>query len=256
LTALPHSKQWGRVGPRLARWIVDAYPTIVWVVAVATVVRRRRGLTPQFIARLRELVRPREREFFDLFERAGANVECTAGLLTEMLHGDSMQTVLARDILSCEQEGDQITAEIIGALNRSAVTPLDREDIHSLAVALDDIVDYIDEVADYMLIYRITTPTDKAVRLADVLRDASHEVADAMSRLRGFNDVSRCTTAIERLESEADEIAREAFASLFKGGGDVMTVIRWRDIYKRLEGAIDATERAGNIVSGLALKNA
>ena len=206
--------------------------------------------------RLSSIVAPRDREFFDLFEEAGGNILRAADLLDRMLGGyPDRGADLARDILICEQEGDRITHDIIRRLNETFVTPIDREDIYELASALDDIVDYTEEVADYLGLYKIEAPMEQAQRLAHVLLQASRQIAEAMPRLRGFKDMSHYTVEINRLENDGDRITREAIASLFDNGIDPMVVIRWKDIYERLEQAIDSTERVANILEGIVIKN-
>jgi predicted phosphate transport protein (TIGR00153 family) len=206
--------------------------------------------------RLSSIIAPRDREFFDLFEEAGGNIARAADLLDRMLRafpdkGDD----LARDILICEQDGDRITHDIIRRLNETFVTPIDREDIYELAAALDDIVDYTEEVADYLILYKIEAPMEQAQRLAHVLLQCARQIAEAMPRMRGFKDLSHYTVEINRLENDGDRIVREAIASLFDNGIDPMVVIRWKDIYERLEAAIDATERVANILEGIVIKN-
>jgi uncharacterized protein len=198
---------------------------------------------------------PRDREFFDLFEEAGGNILRAAKLLEEMLREYPEQSDLARDILICEQEGDRITHDIIRRLNETFVTPIDREDIYALASALDDIVDFTEEVADYLGLYQIEAPMEQAQRLAEVLHQSARQVSEALTRLRGFKDISHYTVEINRLENDGDRITREAMASLFDNGIDPMVVIRWKDIYERLENAIDATEHVANIIEGIVIKN-
>jgi predicted phosphate transport protein (TIGR00153 family) len=205
--------------------------------------------------RLSRVIAPRDREFFDLFEEAGGNILRAAALLEEMLRDFPERNQLARDILICEQEGDRITHDIIRRLNQTFVTPLDREDIHELAAALDDVVDYTEEVADYLGLYKIEAPMAQAQELAKVLHHAARQIAEAMPRLRGFKDLSHYTVEINRLENEGDRITREAIASLFDNGIDPMVVIRWKDIFERLEEAIDATETVANILEGVVIKN-
>jgi hypothetical protein len=205
--------------------------------------------------RLSQLLVSKDRQFFDLFEEAASNILRAADLLDQMLRGYPENAALARDILICEQEGDRITHDIIRRLNEMFVTPIDREDIYGLASALDDVVDYTEEVADYLGLYKIEAPMDQAIWLARVLRDASSQIAEAIPHLRGFHDISRYTVEVNRLENEGDRITREAVASLFDGGIDPMVVIRWKDIFERLEAAIDAAERAANIIEGIVIKN-
>src|SRR5690242_12084929 len=207
------------------------------------------------MARLSAIFAPKEREFFDLFEEAGANIQRAAELLERMLDTWPDHAELARDVLVCEQEGDRITHDIIQRLNQMFVTPIDREDIYALASALDDIIDFIEEVADFLGLYRIEAPMEQAQRMARVLHEACRQISGAMPRLRTFRDIRHYTVEINRLENEGDRIVREALASLFERGIDPMMVIRWKDIFERLEDAIDATERAANILEGIVIKN-
>src|SRR6476646_3385864 len=146
------------------------------------------------MARLSNVFAPKDRRFFDLFPE----------------HAD-----LARSILLCEQEGDRITYDIVQRLNATFVTPIDREDILALASGLDDIVDLPEEVADYLGLYRIEAPMEKAQRLAQILMEAGRLISEATPRLRGFKDVSHFTSEIHRLETQGDRVTREAVASLF-----------------------------------------
>jgi uncharacterized protein len=205
--------------------------------------------------RLSSVLAPGDREFFDLFEEAGGNILRAAGLLESMLVTFPERNELARDILICEQDGDRITHDIIQRLNQTFVTPIDREDIYALASALDDVVDYTEEVADYLGLYKIEAPMSQAQDLAHVLHAAARQISEAMPRLRGFKDISHYTVEINRLENDGDRITREAIASLFDNGIDPMVVIRWKDIFERLEEAIDATEHVANILEGIVIKN-
>jgi uncharacterized protein len=207
------------------------------------------------MVRLSQLFAPKEREFFDLFEEAGANIVRAAELLERMLDQWPDHGELARDVVVCEQEGDRITHDIIQRLNATFVTPFDREDIIALASSLDDIVDFIEEIADFLGLYRIEAPMDQAVRLARVLHQAVRQINEAVPRLRTLKDIRHYTVEVNRLENEGDRIHREAVASLFDHGIDPMMVIRWKDIFERLEDAIDATERVANILEGITIKN-
>src|SRR5437764_4372609 len=205
--------------------------------------------------RIAQVCAPRDRVYFELFEEAGQNILTAADLLDRMLVSFPDSKDLAREILDCEHEGDRIVHDIISRLNHTFVTPIDREDILALASALDDIVDYTEEVADYLGLYKIEAPMDQAIKLAHVLRAAAKQIAEAIPRLRDFRDISHYTVEINRLENEGDRITREAVAALFDGGIDPMVVIRWKDVYERLEAAIDATERVANIMEGIVIKN-
>ena len=207
------------------------------------------------MSRLSQVFVPKDREFFDLFEQAVTNIVRAAELLDQMLRAYPERAELARDILVCEHEGDRITHDIIHRLNETFVTPIDREDIYELASALDDVVDFTEEVADYLGLYKVEAPMEQGQRLAQILLQASRQVAEAMPRMRSFKDISHYTIEIHRLENDGDRVTREAIASLFDNGIDPMMVIRWKDIFERLEAAIDATERIANILEGIVIKN-
>jgi predicted phosphate transport protein (TIGR00153 family) len=207
------------------------------------------------MVQLSKLFAPKEREFFDLFEEAGANIVRASGLLERMLDEWPDHGELARDLIVCEQEGDRITHDIIRRLNQTFVTPIDREDIYALASGLDDIVDWIEEVADFFGLYRIEAPMSQAQQQSRILNQACQQVAQAIPRLRAFEDMHHFTVEINRYENEGDRVVREALASLFEAGIDPMLVIRWKDIFERLEDAIDATERVAHILEGITIKN-
>src|SRR5881227_1125604 len=133
---------------------------------------------------LSQLLVSRDRQYFDLFEEAAGNIVRAADLLDQMLRSYPERADLARDILICEQEGDRITHDIIRRLNETFVTPIDREDIYALASALDDVVDYIEEVADFLGLYKIEAPMDQAQAMSRVLLDSSRQVEQAMPRMR------------------------------------------------------------------------
>ena len=207
------------------------------------------------MARLSQVFAPRDREFFDLFEEASANILRGADLLDRMLRNYPETKELAREILLCEQDGDRITHDIVQRLNQTFVTPIDREDILELASTLDDIIDLTEEVADYLGLYKVEAPMEQAQRLAHILMQACRQIAEAMPRMRDFKDISHYTVEIHRLENDGDRVVREAIASLFDTGIDPMVVIRWKDLFERLEEAIDATERVANTLQGIVIKN-
>jgi predicted phosphate transport protein (TIGR00153 family) len=207
------------------------------------------------VSRLSQVFLPKDREFFDLFEEAAVNLVRGADLLDQMLRSYPERADLSRDILICEQEGDRITHDLIRRLNNTFVTPIDREDIILLASALDDIADLTEEVADYLGLYKIEAPMDQAQRLAHILLQATRQIAEAMPRMRDFRDITHFTVEINRLENDGDRIVREAIASLFEGGIDPMVVIRWKDLFERLEEAVDACETVANVLEGIVIKN-
>jgi uncharacterized protein len=198
---------------------------------------------------------PRDRVFFDLFIEAGQNSLRAARLLDQMMADWPDDGGLSRDVLKAEQEGDRITHDIVQRLNTTFVTPIDREDIYGLATQMDDIVDFTEEAADFLGLYKIEAPMEQASALTAILVKACEQLAEALEHLRDFKDLDRYWIEIHRLENEGDRVSRDAVASLFSDGIDPMVVIRWKDIFAVLEEAIDATETAAQILEGIVIKN-
>ena len=198
---------------------------------------------------------PRDRTFFDLFIEAGQNSVRAAKLLDEMMNTWPDSGGLSREIVIAEQEGDKITHNIVQRLNSTFVTPIDREDIYNLATQMDDIVDYAEEAADYLGLYKIEAPMAQAQALTKVLVASCEQLAMGLENLPSFKDLDKYWIEIHRLENDGDRIYRDAVASLFADRIDPMVVIRWRDIFLRLERAIDATETSASILEGIVIKN-
>lgn len=198
---------------------------------------------------------PRDSTFFDLFTQAGKNSLRAAVMLDEMMGSWPDDNDLTREILLSEQEGDRITHDIIRRLNSTFVTPIDREDIYGLATKLDDVVDYIEEVSDFLGLYKIEAPMSQAQELTRILVASCEQLAAGLENLPSFTDLDKYWIEIHRLENEGDRVSRDAVASLFSNGIDPMVVIRWKDIFAVLEKAIDATETAAHILEGIVIKN-
>ena len=198
---------------------------------------------------------PRDRTFFDLFIQAGQNSLRAARLLDDMMHSWPESGGLSRQIVEAEAEGDKITHDIIQRLNSTFVTPIDREDIYGLATQMDDIVDYTEEAADFLGLYKIEAPMEQAQALTKVLVASCEQLAMGLECLPQFKDLDKYWIEIHRLENDGDRISRDAVASLFSNGIDPMMVIRWKDMFAVLEEAIDATETAAQIIEGIVIKN-
>ncbi len=198
---------------------------------------------------------PRDQTFFDLFIEAGQNAVRAAKLLDEMMNKWPESEGLSREILLAEQEGDRITHDIVKRLNSTFVTPIDREDIYGLATQMDDIVDFTEEAADFLGLYKIEAPMEQATALTKVLVAACEQLAAGLEHLPEFKDLDKYWIEIHRLENDGDRISRDAVASLFSNGIDPMMVIRWKDMFAVLENAIDATETAAQILEGIVIKN-
>ncbi|HVC06739.1 MAG TPA: DUF47 family protein [Solirubrobacterales bacterium] len=198
---------------------------------------------------------PRDHSFFDLFVEAGQNTVTASRLLDQMMNSWPDDSGLGQEILKAEQEGDRITHDIVQRLNSTFVTPIEREDIYGLATRMDDIVDYTEEAADFLGLYKIEAPMSQAQALTAVLVAACEQLAEGLEHLREFKGLDRYWIEIHRLENEGDRISRDAVASLFSNGIDPMVVIRWKDMFAVLESAIDATETAAQIIEGIVIKN-
>ncbi|HWC45514.1 MAG TPA: DUF47 family protein [Casimicrobiaceae bacterium] len=197
---------------------------------------------------------PQKREFFVLFSKASANAWAIAGALVELLERWPDKEKL-RDIRELEHEGDRLTHEVINLLNRTFVTPLDRDDMYRLASVIDDVCDHIDEAADNIDAYEVTEVPEKARMQAEVIYRAAGRLHEAVELLEGFKDSARQLNALRELEDEGDRILREAIADLFRSGVDALTIIRWKDIHEQLEEAVDACENAADVLEAILVKN-
>jgi uncharacterized protein Yka (UPF0111/DUF47 family) len=197
-------------------------------------------------------------ELLTLFEESGRNVQRSAMLLRDLLSDYPEQAGLARDIVLCEQEGDRIVHDILHRLAERGGrrAHLDPNDVHALAGALDDIVDFAEEAADQLALYAVEATMEQAQQISEVLVLASEQVARSLRGLRNGLDLGPQLVEIHRLENEADRIQRAAIANLFVAGIDPMIVIRWKDIFDTLESAVDACETVANVLEGMVLKRA
>jgi uncharacterized protein Yka (UPF0111/DUF47 family) len=195
-------------------------------------------------------------ELLELLEEAGQNVQRAGLLLRDFIRELPEGSERARELFLCEQQGDRITHDIIHRLNGGGRgrAPFDAGDGHALATALDDIVDYAEQTADWLVLYRIEAPMEQAVGLADVLVGTGEQVATALRSLRTRADFGTNLVEIHRLENEGDRLYRDAVASLFAGGIDPMVVIRWKDIFESLEASVDACEHVAHVLEGISLK--
>jgi uncharacterized protein len=198
---------------------------------------------------------PQKREFFDLFNEAALNAREISRLLVDLLEGwpDSRQLLL--DIRAAEHEGDRLTHEVIDLLNRTFVTPFDRDDMYRLATVVDDICDHVDEAADDIDAYEVTEVPPRAVEQGEVIYRAASRLCEAMELLEGFGDAQKHLFALRELEDEGDRLSREAVADLFRSGRDPLTIIRWKDIHEQLEEATDACENAADVLEAILVKN-
>jgi len=202
---------------------------------------------------------PREEKFFELFIESAQNMVKASHVLREMVNSWEFIDGRVAEITELEHQGDTITHQIMAQLNRTFVTPFDREDIAQLAHTMDDVTDFIHAAADAMFIYKIESPTQRAKELADIIVQAAAEVERAIGKLRRRADLKqileRCVE-INRLENMADRVFRAAVAELFDDTTDIAQIIKWREIYEHMESATDRCEDVANVLEGVALKHA
>ncbi len=191
---------------------------------------------------------PKDVRFFDLFTADGENLQAAAHALYEMVKVYDRLDERIVEIQRLEKEGDEIDRQIAIRLEDAFVTPFDREDIHELTVRLDDVVDGIQATAETFVIYGIERPTEEAVELARILAGQSVELLAALRKLDGLKGLESHLELVHELEHEADGLSRSAVARLFRDGSDPLEVIKWRDIYRELENAIDAAEDAAEAI--------
>ena len=198
---------------------------------------------------------PQTRGFYALFDRAATNLVSTSQLLLDLLEHYPDRRALVDEIKDREHEGDRVTHEIVQLVNKTFVTPIDSEDIFDLATALDDICDFMDQVADELNLYGVEEVPPEAIEQAGVIFRAVSKIADAVHGLDGLKDISHHLIDIHTLEDEGDRIVRAATAKLFRNGLDPLVVIRWKDIHHDLEQAIDGCENAAHVLESIYLKN-
>ncbi|MGH7776465.1 MAG: DUF47 domain-containing protein [Candidatus Dormibacterales bacterium] len=196
---------------------------------------------------------PQERRFYELFSKQGELVgEALSELFKGLLEGRSRHPRL-RDL---EHDCDDVTHEIYNLINKTFVTPIEREDIYSLASSLDDVVDMAEEIADKVDLYGVTQVMPAARQTGELLAAAGTEISRAVSDLEGFKDLERRRLEIHRLENEADRINRDAIAQLFSDDLPAASLVKWKDIYDLLEATMDRCERIANLLEAIAIKNA
>jgi uncharacterized protein len=202
---------------------------------------------------------PREEKFFEMFVQQAENALEGARQLKDLLENYTDVDQKRMLIEKTENNGDEIAHRILEKLNTTFITPMDREDIHALTSALDDILDYINATSQRLQLYHVTEVTDDARALAEVILRAAEETEALTDNMENFKDVKNLKQRwieVNRLENEGDKISRNAIAGLFETQRDPIEVIKWKELYEHLETAIDKCEDAANIVEAVVLKNA
>ena len=191
---------------------------------------------------------PKDVRFFDLFVADGENLQAAGSRLRELLDAYDRLDERIAEIQALEKRGDEIDREINQRLEDAFITPFDREDIHELTVRLDDVVDGIQATAETLVIYNIDQPTEEARQLGRILSDQTDSLLSALRKLDGLKDLDVDLVRVHDLEHQADTLSRAAVARLFREDTDAIHVIKWRDLYRELENAIDAAEDAAEAI--------
>ena len=193
-------------------------------------------------------------KFFDMFIEEARNIHQGAKAFQQMLedfHGTDEQW---RAVEEYEHEGDKITHRILSTLHRTSSPPREREDIHKLAVTMDDVLDLIEGSAARMAMYKVAKPTPEALRLGGLIVRCTDQIVQGVSALPRFANIQPHCIEINRLENEADEVSREAIAALFVGEAAPIEVIKWKEIYETMESATDFGEDVANLLEEISLK--
>lgn len=197
---------------------------------------------------------PKEHDYFRMFSELAANLDEAAQLLVKFMNDGDRQSIAAA-ILEHEHVGDKMVHDIVRRLNKSFITPIDREDIYDLVATADEILDSIEEAAGLMIIYRVGEATDYARRQAEVIAKATPILRECMDNLEKPKGLDERIIAVNSLENDGDRIEREAIASLFEGDTKCTDIIKWKDIYETLESAIDECEHVANVIESIVLKH-
>jgi len=199
---------------------------------------------------------PKEDQYFDLFNQMTVYISDAARELRDMLNDKNPDFAgYAQRIKGVEHACDELTHSIATRLNKSFITPFDREDIYMMSSALDDIVDLIDDASRAIVIFDVREITDHARDLADVIGRMAEQLKEIVSTLQRPKNITPRLVEIHRLENEGDDIYHAAIAELFHDSPDPMTVIKWKEIYEKLEAAIDRCENVANIIESVIIKH-
>jgi len=201
---------------------------------------------------------PREIDFFEIFDRASLNLTKAATLLVALMENFDNLEERAKEIYEVEQEGDILTHEIMKKLNRTFITPIDREDLHALAASMDDVLDLIWAAVDRLLVFRIRETTKEAISMSKDLLETTEVMQKAIKNLKekNYSHVQDYCIEINRLENRIDRDFRDAIAKLFDEVADPILIIKWKEIYEHLENASDKCEDVANVLEAIVLKYA
>ena len=198
--------------------------------------------------------RPADTTFYDLFTQQAGHLVDGAGLLAEMLGDGNDREKIAQRMRDAEHQADESTHEIIRRVNRTFVTPFDREDIYALASGLDDVMDYMEEAVDLTLLYEVESLPAELANQVEVIQRCAELTAESMPRLQTMRDLEEYWIEINRLENQADQVYRRLLAEMFNDGSDAIAILTLKEVIDELESAADAFETVANTVESIAVK--
>ena len=199
---------------------------------------------------------PKEEKFFDMFISMAQNAHESSKLLTLMMEQPDKIRDTAETIKALEHKGDRMTHDLIVKLNKTFIVPIDREDIYGLSSKLDDVTDLIESIARRLVLFKVTEVSEPALELARVLQRSTAAIVVAVSELQNGMKVMDPCIEINRLEDEADHIYHLALAKLFESEKDPIALIKWKELYEKLEASLDRCEDVANVIEGIIVKNA
>src|SRR5438128_1500180 len=200
---------------------------------------------------------PREMKFFDLFDEVATILNRAAGKFVAMVTDFNRLAERSYELRQEEHACDEVISRIIEALDQSFITPFDREDIHQLATSLDDILDNMEETAYRFQEFRIDKPTAPAVELARIIKESCAHLEQAIRGVRNMKrpeELLKHVLEISRLENEADRIYRDSDSALFADPPDILTLIKWRELYEWLEATVDSCKDVAQVISEIVIK--
>jgi predicted phosphate transport protein (TIGR00153 family) len=209
-------------------------------------------VTQEYVVQLR--LRPVEASFYDIFAEQANMLVVGAGLLAERLGDGNDRVTIAKQMRDAEHLADEKTHEVVRKVNKTFVTPFDREDIYNLASGLDDVMDLMEEAVDLVLLYEVEKLPKEFANLVEVIQRCAELTAGAMPRLQSMKGLEEYWIEVNRLENAGDKSYRRILAKLFGGKYEAIEVLKLKDIVDSLEGAIDAFEGVANIVEQIAVK--
>lgn len=198
---------------------------------------------------------PRDEKYFELFDKMAERINEAAAVLVELFENIANAETYAENLKAIEHQADEIAHDVLKRLNKSFVTPIDREDIHSLISAMDTVVDMIESVSARVIMYGVRESTPAMKELSRVLAETSQATGRAVATMHSHDDMADLIIEVHALEARGDTIYRAAVRELFEGNSDALAVMKSKEVYEKLEAAIDACEDASNVLENIRIKN-